>query len=344
MVRIDPVALFARRLAQYVEAREQLDGFAGRWDRQPEYLGGARPRHYRMLRQLIQQLDGGDGGAPVVHQPRAIAGKQRVQCLRDVDAVVVGLADTLEEECRPALPVAVRADRSQAGVVLLLAPAEGHAEVQQRVLEQAPALDQQRYRRCLVNVPTDVEHSFWCEVTNLDTGCEAVSNACGISLREPVTIADQPASQTVAQGDTVTLSVVAAGTPPLSHQWRRFGVPLEDGGNVSGAATANLVIVSISPAQAGAYDCVVGNACGSMASAAALLCVETGYGAGPGDLNCDGCIDFADINPFVLALSAGESGYYASFPQCHWHNGDLDCDGVVRFGDINPFVALLTGN
>jgi len=60
----------------------------------------------------------------------------------------------------------------------------------------------------------------------------------------------------------------------------------------------------------------------------------------PGDLDCDGDVDFDDINPFVLALS-GQAGYYTQYPDCNWLNADCDEDGDVDFDDINPFVALL---
>jgi len=59
-----------------------------------------------------------------------------------------------------------------------------------------------------------------------------------------------------------------------------------------------------------------------------------------GDLDCDGDVDFDDINPFVLALS-GEADYAAQYPACHWLNADCDTDGDVDFDDINPFVTLL---
>ncbi len=61
-----------------------------------------------------------------------------------------------------------------------------------------------------------------------------------------------------------------------------------------------------------------------------------------GDLNCDGAVNFADINPFVLALS-NPSAYEATFPDCDIMDGDINEDGTLNFGDINPFVALLTG-
>jgi len=59
-----------------------------------------------------------------------------------------------------------------------------------------------------------------------------------------------------------------------------------------------------------------------------------------GDLDCDGDVDFDDINPFVIALG-GQTGYQAAYPDCHWLHADCDADGDVDFDDINAFVALL---
>jgi len=61
-----------------------------------------------------------------------------------------------------------------------------------------------------------------------------------------------------------------------------------------------------------------------------------------GDLNCDGTVDFGDINPFVLILS-NFPAWQAAYPGCPWQNGDISGDGSVGFEDINPFVALLSG-
>jgi hypothetical protein len=61
-----------------------------------------------------------------------------------------------------------------------------------------------------------------------------------------------------------------------------------------------------------------------------------------GDMNCDGTLSLADINPFVLALSNADA-YEAAFPTCPLWNADINGDGTYgqwSFGDINPFVAL----
>jgi len=63
-----------------------------------------------------------------------------------------------------------------------------------------------------------------------------------------------------------------------------------------------------------------------------------------GDVNCDGQIDFADINPFVLYLSNYDT-WLTEFAGCSPLNGDINCDGSYgqgSFSDINPFVALMT--
>jgi hypothetical protein len=79
--------------------------------------------------------------------------------------------------------------------------------------------------------------------------------------------------------------------------------------------------------------------------------VETAFGPGTtlatmsaikGDTNCDGAVNFGDINPFVLALS-NPIEYATYYPGCPIANADINSDGAVNFGDINPFVALLSG-
>ncbi len=57
-----------------------------------------------------------------------------------------------------------------------------------------------------------------------------------------------------------------------------------------------------------------------------------------GDANCDAQLDFADINPFVLALTS-PAAYAAAYPEC---TPDLTGDFAVDFADINVFVAALT--
>ncbi len=59
-----------------------------------------------------------------------------------------------------------------------------------------------------------------------------------------------------------------------------------------------------------------------------------------GDMNCDGVLSFADINPFVLAL-LDPVAYAAAYPGCDPLNGDFSGNGSLGFEDINGFVAAL---
>jgi hypothetical protein len=61
-----------------------------------------------------------------------------------------------------------------------------------------------------------------------------------------------------------------------------------------------------------------------------------------GDLNCDGCLNVFDIDPFVVALTDSDA-YAATYPDCDRSLADINLDGVVNTFDIDPFVVLLSG-
>ena len=72
--------------------------------------------------------------------------------------------------------------------------------------------------------------------------------------------------------------------------------------------------------------------------------------AGPipcaGDMNCDGIVNYDDIDYFVAALSCvgGAPGCWppAGVPaDCPWINGDCNGDDNVTYGDIDPFVGRI---
>ena len=81
-------------------------------------------------------------------------------------------------------------------------------------------------------------------------------------------------SVSVLIGSPATLTVVAGGYGTVTYQWRKGGVPLVDGGAVSGATTATLTIDPAGFADAGSYDVLVTDSCTTTASNAATLSVE----------------------------------------------------------------------
>jgi hypothetical protein len=80
-------------------------------------------------------------------------------------------------------------------------------------------------------------------------------------------ITQQPHSQIVLVGSNATFTVGANGSPPLSYQWRKGGVP------VGGASLPSYSITTASTNDNGAYDVIVFNSYGSATSTVATLTV-----------------------------------------------------------------------
>jgi hypothetical protein len=77
---------------------------------------------------------------------------------------------------------------------------------------------------------------------------------------------------------------------------------------------------------------------------AALAINAAGAGtARTGDMDCDGDVDFDDIDDFALGLNDPEA-YLSMFGVAPALKGDTDQDGDHDFDDISGFVAILTGS
>jgi uncharacterized delta-60 repeat protein len=90
----------------------------------------------------------------------------------------------------------------------------------------------------------------------------------------PPLLRRQPASLTSDVGTTVSFSVAAGGSEPLSFQWLMDGLPLADGGNRAGTGTGVLTLTNVVSADAGGYSVVVSNQYGTATSSVALLTVN----------------------------------------------------------------------
>ncbi|HMJ90269.1 MAG TPA: MBG domain-containing protein, partial [Candidatus Acidoferrum sp.] len=91
----------------------------------------------------------------------------------------------------------------------------------------------------------------------------------------PPTIVSQPLSQNSGEGAAVVFTVTASGTTPFTYRWRRDGISLANGGNISGATAASLTLSSVQSTQAGTYSVVVSNSVGGVTSSGALLSLLT---------------------------------------------------------------------
>lgn len=87
-------------------------------------------------------------------------------------------------------------------------------------------------------------------------------------------ITRQPVGQTANPGDTVTFSIDATSSLPITYHWKRNGVYLTDGGKVSGATSGTLILTGVTNDDEGAYVCDVGNDGGATPSDPATLSVN----------------------------------------------------------------------
>ena len=60
-----------------------------------------------------------------------------------------------------------------------------------------------------------------------------------------------------------------------------------------------------------------------------------------GDVNNDGSVSYADIDPFVEALGTMQETFQIHRPLWSWLAADCNHDGMITFADIDPFVELL---
>ena len=112
-------------------------------------------------------------------------------------------------------------------------------------------------------------------------GCAALPAGClcaspvsvtvgtvAINVSSVPVITVQPTNVTTTVSNTVTFTVVAAGTPSPSYQWVYNGV------NLATATNATLVLSNVQTSQAGNYWVVVSNPGGIVTSAIAVLAVN----------------------------------------------------------------------
>jgi len=110
------------------------------------------------------------------------------------------------------------------------------------------------------------------------SGANAVILAVsGIAGSVAPVIVQQPQSTKCRENAVVTVAAPVAATPPLSCRWQKnvggAFADLENGGNLSGAASTNLVFSGISMADAGDYRLIATNPGGSITSVVATVSV-----------------------------------------------------------------------
>ena len=116
----------------------------------------------------------------------------------------------------------------------------------------------------LANVLAADAGSYSVVISNV-AGTLASSNAL-LTVIDPA-ILTQPTNLTVVNGNPASFTVVAAGTAPLTYQWK------QNGSAIVGATAATLALNAVSDTDAGAYTVVVTTPAGTASSTAANLTV-----------------------------------------------------------------------
>jgi hypothetical protein len=149
------------------------------------------------------------------------------------------------------------------------------------------------------------------------------------TIQVPPVVLGQPSSQAVDADATITFSVTAGGSTPLSYRWMKNGTPLNNGGNVSGATTANLTLSSVLGADAASYSVIVINASGTITSAPATLSV---------------------VDPVIVSqplsrtnhpgtLARFDVGVNGTSPNYQWSKNGVPATGATDPSFVLPFVT-----
>jgi hypothetical protein len=100
------------------------------------------------------------------------------------------------------------------------------------------------------------------------------SGGVAVFWSEQLTAVVAPPATSALVGSAARLTVQGGAPAAVSYQWRKGGIPLADGGAISGARTATLTIEPAAFADAGSYDVLVTDSCSTVTSNATPLSVE----------------------------------------------------------------------
>ncbi|MFM9956534.1 MAG: immunoglobulin domain-containing protein [Phycisphaerales bacterium] len=181
---------------------------------------------------------------------------------------------------------------------------------------------QSRRLTIIANLNPQIHSSLRADVKF--SGLTIVPNRCEIHPSVPQ-VAQQPAEASVCESSVGGFSVSPSGASPFTFQWRRNGTPIDPVENPS-ALTSTLSITDAIAGDAGMYDCVISNQCGSIITQPARLIVVPDY-------NADGIVNTPDLTFFLGRFAQPAT------PGSPAQRADFNADGVVGTPDLVYFLA-----
>jgi formylglycine-generating enzyme required for sulfatase activity/uncharacterized protein YbaP (TraB family) len=100
----------------------------------------------------------------------------------------------------------------------------------------------------------------------------SVSRAIPIDFLPKITSFPTNINRTVGQAAVLTVSAISG--IPLTYQWKKSGIPISNGGGITGVTTESLSIASLQLVHAGDYSVTIGNSVGNVTSPVATLTVN----------------------------------------------------------------------
>jgi hypothetical protein len=151
----------------------------------------------------------------------------------------------------------------------------------------------------------------------------------------PPTIARQPSSQSLLDGDTLALQVRSRAVNPI-YRWMRNGQPLSDDGRITGSSTPTLAILGTLPDDSGEYRVHITSDCGEVTSDAATVDVARDCAPLPGavlSLRGNGYAAAPDSAGLDLGSTATIEGWFRGDP--NFSSGRLVSkgDGIDAYTD-----------
>jgi hypothetical protein len=161
-------------------------------------------------------------------------------------------------------------------------------------------------------------------LTNSDTGLSFTT--AGATLVGPLSIAQQPVSQSIKVGSPVTFSVTATGAPPIIVQWQRNGTNLATGTNFT------LTMTNVQIADEGIYSAIISNSYGWLTTSnVTLIALEKPVVTVPP-------LGQTVVAGGTLALSAAATGHPLPFT-FRWLSGGITLSTMV-LAETNCFFSL----
>lgn len=169
--------------------------------------------------------------------------------------------------------------------------------------------------------------SYDCVATN---SCNtAISASVALTVQTAPEITTAPTPQTACVGSPAAFTAGFSGSPAPTLQWRHNTV------DIGGATGPTLNIAAVAAGDAGNYDCVATNACGSITTIAVSLTVQTSptIDTQPTDLTvCEGS---------SASITVAASGNPA--PTYQWRKNTVNIGGATDPKLAIPAAAMTDG-